>query len=127
MLNKVSPISFQGHILVSTYNKGEEKLFRYSMDNAQFKLIKSVIDDIAPIGKETSVKSRKVNFLYSYLRNKFGCKENFSGIYDEKLIFNSKDSITIQDKDAKMFDGIKIDIQRWGKYGIPDKNKEYKC
>ena len=111
MDNNVSPISFKGNVFVSKYERGVEDFVEHSINDAQFKLIKTIIDGIAPAGDVTPLSNNKLKFVYEYLNKIFGTKYNFSRLKTDKMVYNSLDNITITDKDAMLVNGIKIDIQ----------------
>ena len=111
MQNNISPISFQGQVFVSKYERGVENFVEHKINDAQFKLIKTVIDGMAPAGEVTPLSNIKLKFIFDYLNKVFGTKYNFSKLKTDKMVYNSVDNITITDKEAMLMNGIKVDIQ----------------
>ncbi len=109
--NISSPLSFKGQLFVSTFKNGEVKSVEYEISEAQFKLIKSVVNGLAPEGEVTDVKPRKLAFIYSYLKNELGIQENVSKLKTAKSIYNSADYIRIHDINANILNGATLDFQ----------------
>lgn len=111
MQNNISPVSFKGQIFVSTFEKGTENFVEHNISDAQFKLIKSVIDGFAPAGETTPVSKFKLKFLFDYLKNAVGIEQKLDKLKTDKIVYNSADNITIKDENARFLQGIEIDIQ----------------
>ena len=111
MQNHICPVSFSGQIFVSKYERGAEKFVEHQISDAQFKLLKTIIDEMAPAGDVTPLSNNKLKFIFDYLKKELGVKQNLSKLKTDKMVYNSVDNITITDKDAMLMNGIKIDIQ----------------
>ena len=109
--NISSPVSFKGQLFVSTFKNGTENFVEHKISDAQFKLIKSVVDDFAPAGEVTAVKAQKLTFIYNYLKNILGIQENVSKLKTDKCVYNSFDNIRIYDKNANILNGSVLDFQ----------------
>ncbi len=111
MSNNISPISFKGQLFISTFENGIENFVEHKISDAQFKLVKSVIDDIALSGEVTSVKPQKLEFIYKYLKDVLGISEDLCKLKSDKCIYNSADNIKISDTNSKILGGAILDFQ----------------
>ncbi|MBO6087195.1 hypothetical protein J6P92_02480 [bacterium] len=111
MSDNILPVSFKGKLFITVTNKGSRHSTEYNITNSQFRLIKKVIDNIAPTGEVTKVKSSKLTFIYKYLKNTLKIKQNLNKQNTHKFVYNSAYNIGIHDSETQMPNVIKLDFQ----------------
>lgn len=109
MNNSVSPVSFQGNIVVTTWKRGEYVYKNFPTTEAQDRLIQTVARDMAAPEEVVTLSKRNAKFFHSLLEYITGAK--IKNVKNEKALFhNGKDQVEFADHNARLVGGVKVEL-----------------
>ena len=111
-MSTINPVSFQGKITVTTYNhlckSGEDSFITHETTKIQDVLIRSVVKNFVKKEKITILKDNTAKILHEIFEKTIGKKVKNTNA--KKVLYFDDNSVMFADKDAKIIDGVKIEL-----------------
>lgn len=104
----MNSVSFQGNMIITTWNKSVSSSKNYVTTQAQDKLIKLIANDMGKEDEMLSLNKRQANFLYQLLERFTGKK--IQKVNNEKVFYHNGDKVIFSDKNPALFDGTRIEV-----------------
>ncbi len=109
MYNSISPISFQGNLIVTTIQRGEHVYKSFDTTEAQDKLICMVAKSLAAPDEVTVLSKKDAKFFHALME--FITNSKIRNIKNEKAIYyNGKDQVEFSDRNANLLGGVKVEL-----------------
>lgn len=101
-------VSFQGNIVVTSWDKTISSFKNFPTSKAQDKVLKSVINDLGEEKTLISLSKKNTNLIQGFI-------EKFTGkplkkINNEKVFYHDGDIAVFSDKNPALFDGERVEF-----------------
>jgi len=105
---QTQPISFQGKVIVTTFNRLEREMQTFNTNKVIDAKIRQFVEDLSEKRSRTILEKTEAGKLHELFEQAIG--RNIRKVRAEKVLYNGGDNIIFADRDAKLLDGVHVDM-----------------